>query len=301
MELLTQAYLVSSLSVGLLVLAGIFSIYLGSRNRLVLTYIIFQVIFIVHILFYLVYFYMEQGLFVAAGRSWLTVGLALSCDLVSFIFLILIPYLLSSLFEREHRGKISLPFVALFVLNLVVTAPFYLIHPASSTFSFLRKLIFALSLTVVTVYSTQQLLTRRGEIVKPLKWYSISLGLLTTLFTPFVLLYDFLSLGSQLFSPLLFLVANIMAVIFFTKHALSLAVNFNTTEPSASFYECYGITPRERDIVVELLKGTSYKEMTEKLFISINTVKKHVNNIYRKAEVKNRMELLQKATKTRGE
>jgi DNA-binding CsgD family transcriptional regulator len=51
------------------------------------------------------------------------------------------------------------------------------------------------------------------------------------------------------------------------------------------------LTQREREVFYLLKKGYKYKEISEELFISINTVNKHVKNIYRKTGVNNRASL----------
>ncbi len=53
----------------------------------------------------------------------------------------------------------------------------------------------------------------------------------------------------------------------------------------------FGITGREKEIIQLLLKGYNNKQICEKLFISLNTVKTHIYSIYQKTNVKNRMEL----------
>lgn len=48
------------------------------------------------------------------------------------------------------------------------------------------------------------------------------------------------------------------------------------------------LTPRERDVLIELGEGLSNNEIARKLFISENTVKKHVSNILLKLELNHR-------------
>ena len=57
----------------------------------------------------------------------------------------------------------------------------------------------------------------------------------------------------------------------------------------------YELSRREREIAELLIEGKSNREIAEILFISSNTVKTHVKNIYRKLEVKNRVQLVYKA------
>lgn len=56
-------------------------------------------------------------------------------------------------------------------------------------------------------------------------------------------------------------------------------------------YACFGISEREQEIITLLLKGLNNQQICEKLFISLNTVKTHVYSIYKKTNVRNRMEL----------
>ena len=55
--------------------------------------------------------------------------------------------------------------------------------------------------------------------------------------------------------------------------------------------EAMGITPREAEIVTLVMRGYSNKEIGAELFISLDTVKKHLSSIYQKARVKNRLQL----------
>ncbi len=58
-----------------------------------------------------------------------------------------------------------------------------------------------------------------------------------------------------------------------------------------NFYAIYKITKREKDIVRLLLSGLSYEDIAKQLFITLETVKSHVNNIYRKSGVSSKIEL----------
>lgn len=54
----------------------------------------------------------------------------------------------------------------------------------------------------------------------------------------------------------------------------------------------YGLTDRESEIVTLIFKGYSNSNISDELFISIDTVKKHINNIFKKTAVTNRTELI---------
>jgi two-component system, NarL family, response regulator LiaR len=50
------------------------------------------------------------------------------------------------------------------------------------------------------------------------------------------------------------------------------------------------LTKKEEEVLVVLAKGQLYKEISVQLSISIDTVKKHCKNIYKKLNVRNRTE-----------
>ncbi|MEG1491273.1 MAG: LuxR C-terminal-related transcriptional regulator [Oscillospiraceae bacterium] len=57
--------------------------------------------------------------------------------------------------------------------------------------------------------------------------------------------------------------------------------------------EKYHVTVRENEIIALIFKGLSNREIGEKLFITENTVKKHVNTIFHKLNVSTRTQLIQ--------
>jgi DNA-binding CsgD family transcriptional regulator len=62
--------------------------------------------------------------------------------------------------------------------------------------------------------------------------------------------------------------------------------------PNNGFFDYYNISPREREIIALLIQDYKNKQIGETLYISVNTVKTHIRNIYAKLDVKNRHELL---------
>ena len=58
------------------------------------------------------------------------------------------------------------------------------------------------------------------------------------------------------------------------------------------FCKKYEVSPRESDIIREICTGLSNKEISDKLFISIQTVKDHTHRIYIKTNVRSRVQLM---------
>ena len=54
------------------------------------------------------------------------------------------------------------------------------------------------------------------------------------------------------------------------------------------------LTKREQELLDLLTQGYRYKEIADKLFLSIDTIRTHIRNIYRKLEVQSRAEALNK-------
>lgn len=57
-------------------------------------------------------------------------------------------------------------------------------------------------------------------------------------------------------------------------------------------FDKLALTNREEEIVREMATGKTYKEIADKLYISVNTVKYHVKNIYRKAGASSKAKML---------
>ncbi len=59
--------------------------------------------------------------------------------------------------------------------------------------------------------------------------------------------------------------------------------------------EDYNLTTREIEVLEQLSKGLKYNAIADNLFLSAGTIRKHVENIYTKLQVHNKMEAIQKA------
>ncbi|MCF6168297.1 response regulator transcription factor [Lutibacter sp.] len=70
-----------------------------------------------------------------------------------------------------------------------------------------------------------------------------------------------------------------------------------TSFKNDSLIEKIKLTNRETDILQHLSKGLIYNEIAENLIISPSTVRKHIENIYKKLQVHNKMEAVYKAKK----
>ena len=81
---------------------------------------------------------------------------------------------------------------------------------------------------------------------------------------------------------------------FQTSQSVSNNINFN------AFCKLYEISKREAEIVLEICSGLSNKAISEKLFITLQTVKDHNHRIYTKTGVKSRVQLSNLVRKKTG-
>jgi DNA-binding NarL/FixJ family response regulator len=81
--------------------------------------------------------------------------------------------------------------------------------------------------------------------------------------------------------------------LWFSREAMSaflLGRQTRSAEPVASGEEQGELSQREKEILLMLAAGATNKDIAERLFLSLNTVKSHIYNIYRKIDVPNRLQ-----------
>jgi len=67
----------------------------------------------------------------------------------------------------------------------------------------------------------------------------------------------------------------------------------------AGMLDRLGISKREHEVLELMAQGNSNQEIAEKLFLSVNTVKTHLANLFLKLEVSRRTQAVQKAKELR--
>ena len=56
--------------------------------------------------------------------------------------------------------------------------------------------------------------------------------------------------------------------------------------------EKFNVSPREKEVILLLLKGKTNKQIEELLFIELSTVKNHIHSIFGKLGVQSRSQLM---------
>jgi DNA-binding CsgD family transcriptional regulator len=86
-----------------------------------------------------------------------------------------------------------------------------------------------------------------------------------------------------------------VALLLFFLHKLrikKIRIRLKTEAEIEKIFERCKITLREKEIIGLILREKSNREIEDILYISMNTIKNHVTNIFKKLGVKNRAELI---------
>jgi len=91
-----------------------------------------------------------------------------------------------------------------------------------------------------------------------------------------------------------FFLGNTFLPVYFSYGTLlpSFAAEPGKNIPFEEFCVRFEVSPRESDVIREICNGLSNKEISDKLFISLQTVKDHTHHIYIKTNVKSRVQLI---------
>jgi DNA-binding CsgD family transcriptional regulator len=152
---------------------------------------------------------------------------------------------------------------------------------------------------MVYVYSLVQLFLRTGKFLDAKDRYNIRLfGMFYVLFAVGTILLVYLSERKLLYGLafILFIFAMHLLPLFF----LSMYLDKNFIDPAekqafdeslGAFIGKFEISRRESEIVELICRGKSNQDISDSLFISLQTVKDHIHRIYLKTGVKNRVQL----------
>lgn len=143
----------------------------------------------------------------------------------------------------------------------------------------------------------------RKRYSAPSKKMVYILGSIILIFCPFLFIDIILTSSMQFFMHPFFNSISLPFLVFFVIwNGLNLYFGITYYSKRSSrhivksipknFIMKYDITEREKEIINQIIKGLTNKEIAYNLDISDKTVKNHIYNIYKKTEVQSRIELL---------
>jgi len=273
-----------------------FMLYARRHDYWLRFYLALVVAFFLLMLFQtLMFFYNLAAIPHTSAMSRIFTGLFL---LVLNFMIYLVPYFATWLTRLPWKRGMQALFIPLSCayFDLVVIFTFY--YPKNGLIYSGLVLIFAITIC----FSSILIVKRRDKIAAgTMRRLCLSFVALSVVFCPLILLDAGLSyvysgfatafLSGVLAFPLYFLWFSVVSLVYL--------VGFFARPPQApsngldeSKLAEFKITEREREIVLLLQQGLTYKEIGEKLFISVHTVNNHVANIYAKAGASSRIDLL---------
>ncbi len=200
------------------------------------------------------------------------------------------------------RAGIVAPFVVIFAFHAVETTTWLRTDPSRETFQIsapwagnLMMLLLFLALAAAWIDAGR---SAAPEICRQRRLFTVATAGGLALFGASI--WGLFSGGRDWFSQLslsafLALIANTPGIFILRGAARSYLFS---TDPSRSpdrwarLANRYVLSPREVEIAALVLSGKSNLEIAAQAFISPETVKKHISNIYKKTGVKNRLGLM---------
>lgn len=197
------------------------------------------------------------------------------------------------LIERKHRinSKIRLLIISLggvLFLTTILSAILLNLRIIQYVVVVFLVLSILLSMILIRVTKPNVKIAHREKIDR---WLALAIMIVV----PLSLAANYLSELSGLNNHVGFTLPMVFLVLTGSKllddiQRLSLFNPRNVIEPDS--LANYAFTSREVEIAELLVKGKTYKQISEQLFISIPTVKTHVSNIYKKSKARNKVELI---------
>ena len=134
--------------------------------------------------------------------------------------------------------------------------------------------------------------SNKGKRILLLRFGSILFGL--GVLNAIALHFAYLSIYIGLYFLLFYFCSDLALIILLRSYLKRNADELtDLTDSLEDLYQNYGISKRERQIITEICRGKTNQEIADELFISLQTVKDHTYNIFRKVNVRNRVQLTQ--------
>lgn len=279
-------------------------IYLRYRQKVILYYLLFLVSFTLSVIVNAVYIYWSINVSYKMNFVILPmIGTLLNCLLLYttplfFFTLLKIP------FTRLLKAFYLIP-IALFLFFMCIVQYFTLDMSAerwgyffdefrlTSALALLNHLFFTL-FTLIRSKDIEQPVLRKIVRIFMVVFLIFFPGQVIDVFSSrlYFLYSDWLSLPYGFsFIFIFYMVWNGMTLFFSGKHLFKKHEPNRQSQVSDQVLKKHQLSGREIDVVLLLLNGYSYQEISDKLFISIKTVKTHLHNVYQKTKTRNKIEL----------
>jgi DNA-binding CsgD family transcriptional regulator len=223
---------------------------------------------------------------------------------LSYAVIVALIHFLTGVYHVRYRMAITIVFLAMMLVTvaLLLSPTGAMLDPAARTIRFgsgyrIATVLYFLSFTFALALGVGLLRRawhseRRNFLIGLLLFATFgyletSLNLVPALRTSAV---TFSTESDFLFSSIPYALYGIFLIVYFLRRPTT--VPLATEALPEAFLTKYGITDREREIILKVVQGKSNADIASELVISLATVKTHLHNIYRKIDVNSRFDLL---------
>lgn len=280
-------FLIGFVSLGL----GVF-FYFNQKDEIVRNYNYFYFAFTAVMILNFVSSYMRTNISDYKGAFYYIL-LYLENPFFLSLMIFVLPYFFHSFLNVENNKKRNIIFILLAVVTLALHNGLMFIEKQVGSVPYLalfKNIVFV----IVLIYIWYLLLTSKGLDERKTKFVeklSIVFFLVILVIVNDIFLLD--TTGIKFF-PVLYAVLGLAFIRFFYKEGSghSKIKNGRRDFDKEEFASKYNLSKREMEVINLLNEGKSYREISEELFISLNTVKTHIRNIYPKLDVSSRHEIV---------
>ncbi|MDP4224389.1 MAG: LuxR C-terminal-related transcriptional regulator [Bacteroidota bacterium] len=223
--------------------------------------------------------------------------LALLLGLPFLIFAWLMLLTFSGTLTGRNQGRWFVPWFLLTNFSVLVILGFLITGKSSYNTSLIIRYYYII-MNLVYFFVSSYLIHfpwKRGSLIHDYDRRIVSPILFLIMIVQCVPLYFY---TNQTWLAVIFIFA-----FFLGNNFLPLYFSYGTLVPSSGtgheintgfeeFCRKYDVSPRESEVIREICNGLSNKEISEKLFISLQTVKDHTHRIYIKTNVRSRVQLI---------
>jgi DNA-binding CsgD family transcriptional regulator len=275
--------------------------YHRTRNRLLGHYMLYLSSMTLFVLSYL--FALSYADLNLADISFSLVLLIVSVSIISFAVLMFsIPLFAHSLVLQGTSTWRNVIVGVVSAIALVLMISSFNIDMASKRISQTRGLPLYLAIALfylMVVYSVGLKVAYWKRLKVERQAIARSITVLNIIFFPGVV-YDldlYLTHQVLIFTPLFYCVFSVFFTLYVARRYFIGLKSIATEITGESLDKALvgaGISSREKDIIQLMLNGLGNRDIAERLFISLNTVKTHNRNIFKKMNVKSRFDLVMK-------
>ena len=284
-------------------------IFIKTRDKFLGHYILFFLPFILYTLSLMTYIYLLANVELMFSFRYLILLLTYLGEFFFVAMMFSIAYFNHYIFSVDYPKLKNFILLSVIIIEIILI-PFQGVYRIVGEDIFFKYTIFAnipiFVFIIILLYFFINVFLYYNKIKrKEIKDIAKTLLILTAIFFPGIL-YDFYEkfsfVGKEflvakdepvfLIHPIFYCLISIFCTYHIVRYYFKeYQINLNEI-PLDTLIKNYEISSREKEVVKLLLSGRSNKEIADSLFISVNTVKTHIKNIYEKVGIKSRYELL---------